>query len=581
MNQRNHETAHDTGHKAAHDPSELPPQPSAWQLFTAFHSPAQRWPGALRAALALFIPGAVALLLGYGSVMLLIAAGGCVVIYGEGHPFRTRWRVMGVAGLCLIAGATSGSFVGSVVYSEMQAGGSHMWLILTALFTVTLATLGAFVQNALRLPPPGSFFIVMVSGGSTMVARLGYNPVEVGLWASLGVASALVIGMIPALVNPRGPQNNAVRSLEASIAALERSNSSAFAVHHQTQTALTDAWFSLADAGIIRGSKIIDDSQADLVERVIDANRRLIEIRQRLGIHGDAVNIVDTPNLIDETQRSIPLARPSVTYRIYRSLERYSHASMTATKVAITGGVAGLVSVLVGLDRPDWAVVSSLMVLQWGPDRTAGSIRGLHRLVGSVLGIFLYALLFSFGLDSWTLLIALAACQFGAEILVVKNYALTTIVTTPLALLLGGNVSGPLVPLVAGRVAEVSLSVIVALVVLRFWKASTDEKHYLRHIGRCYLQMGTLLGALLTGTPNEALNIRRDLQYELLSERQAIQSLGINHPDTAAKHWEGHRKIRAAGYLMLDYCRTHADTMADREDIAKLAKTVHTAKEYS
>lgn len=67
-------------------------------------------------------------------------------------------------------------------------------------------------------------------------------------------------------------------------------------------------------------------------------------------------------------------------------------------------------------------------------------------MVGSIIGIFLYALLFSFGLDSWTLLIALAACQFGAEVLVVKNYALTTIVTTPLALLLGGNVAGSRCP---------------------------------------------------------------------------------------------------------------------------------------
>ncbi|WP_224784266.1 hypothetical protein [Corynebacterium amycolatum] len=77
---------------------ELPPQPSAWQLFTAFHSRAQRWPGALRAALALFLPGAVALLTGHGSEMLLIAAGGCVVIYGEGHPYRSRLRVMATAG---------------------------------------------------------------------------------------------------------------------------------------------------------------------------------------------------------------------------------------------------------------------------------------------------------------------------------------------------------------------------------------------------------------------------------------------------------------------------------------------------
>ena len=52
--------------------------------------------------------------------------------------------------------------------------------------------------------------------------------------------------------------------------------------------------------------------------------------------------------------------------------------------------------------------------------------------------------------------------------------------------------------------------------------------------------MGALLGALLTGTPNQALDIRRDLQYELLSERQAISSLATNDPEIATPHWDGH-----------------------------------------
>lgn len=557
---------------------ELPPQPSAWQLFTAFHSRAQRWPGALRAALALFLPGAVALLTGHGSEMLLIAAGGCVVIYGEGHPYRSRLRVMAIAGLCLIAGVMSGSFVGSVVHGEIASGGSNLWLLLIALFTTALATIGAFIQNALRLPPPGSFFIVMVSGGTTMVARLGFNPVETAMWATVGVLSAIVIGMAPRLWNPHGPEMAAVESLESAIDAMEKSDSTSFAVHHQAQTALTDAWESLADAGIIRGSKIVKPSHTELVNRVIAAHQRLIAIRGRLGVHGSAVDIVDTPNLFDETQTTIPLARPSVSYRIFRSFDRYSHASMTAAKVAITGGLAGLISVLVGLDRPDWAVVSALMTLQWGPDRTAGSIRGIHRMVGSIIGIFLYALLFSFGLDSWTLLIALAACQFGAEVLVVKNYALTTIVTTPLALLLGGNVAGELAPIVTDRVLEVGIACALALAVLHFWPTESIEKHYLRHIPRCYRQMGALLGALLTGTPNQALDIRRDLQYELLSERQAISSLATNDPEIAAPHWDGHRRIRTAGYLLLDYCRTHPDIRPSHEEISKLAEVVQAAK---
>ncbi|NLP38621.1 MAG: FUSC family protein, partial [Corynebacterium pollutisoli] len=69
-----------------------PPRPSAWQLFTAFHSPGRRWPGALRAGLAMGLPGTVAILLGFEAELLLIAAGSFTVIHGEGYAYRARWK---------------------------------------------------------------------------------------------------------------------------------------------------------------------------------------------------------------------------------------------------------------------------------------------------------------------------------------------------------------------------------------------------------------------------------------------------------------------------------------------------------
>lgn len=113
--------------------------------------------------------------------MLLIAAGGFTVIYGEGRPYRARWKVMLVAGALIALSATGGAFIGDYMWAAMTTGGTHWWLLLSAGYTISIATVGTFIQNALRLPPPGSFFIVMVGGGSTMVAQLGLNPVDVGL----------------------------------------------------------------------------------------------------------------------------------------------------------------------------------------------------------------------------------------------------------------------------------------------------------------------------------------------------------------------------------------------------------------
>ena len=101
----------------------LPQRPSALQLFTAFNTSARRWPGALRAALAIIIPGSVAILIGHPDAVLLVSAGAFSVIYGEGHPYRTRRRIILTAGALLTLAATVGSLIDG--------------LVLTALFTVT------------------------------------------------------------------------------------------------------------------------------------------------------------------------------------------------------------------------------------------------------------------------------------------------------------------------------------------------------------------------------------------------------------------------------------------------------------
>lgn len=79
------------------------------------------------------------------------------------------------AGVLLTLAATVGSLVGELVFAP---GHGHWWLLLSAAFAISIGALGAFLQNALRLPPPGSFFVVMVGGGSTMLARTDITPLR-------------------------------------------------------------------------------------------------------------------------------------------------------------------------------------------------------------------------------------------------------------------------------------------------------------------------------------------------------------------------------------------------------------------
>lgn len=551
-----------------------PKRQNPLKLFTAFHTPGPRWPGALRAALALLIPGGIALMFGYETEMLLIAAGGFAVIYGEGHPYRKRFHVMATAGVLLATSAMAGAFVGEVVWGQINTGGSTWWLLLVVGFVTALATVGTWIQNALRLPPPGSFFIVMVAGGSTMVARLGLNPVEVGSWALIGAATGLILGLLPALINPHGPEERAVDVLEKAVRDFQNAPQSAVAKNHQAETALSHAWFALSDAGILAGGQVRKTSQSDLVGRVQRAHTKLAILNTR--IHGNDVGAAsDAPSYLDLSRTAIPHARPSITYRFYRSASPHSHATTTAGKVMVSALLMGVVGLAFGLGRPDWAIVSGLLVLQWGPDRIPGTIRGLHRVVGSIVGIGLYAILHLIGVEGWSLLIALAICQFFAEVFVVRNYAICVIFTTPLALLMGNAVTEPLGEIVISRTSEVVLSIIFSLLLLWFFIPGAEPKHHARLIRRAQDAMAGLLGRILITKPADALAERRDLQFELLSERRAAQSRAVNSlDDDSTTYWGDHLRIQRAGYTLLDYCTTNANRTITREEVGQLADMI-------
>ena len=379
-----------------------------------------------------------------------------------------------------------------------------------------------------------------------MVARLGLNPLEVG------ALSGLSLGMLP---RP-APERGAVDTLEKAVADFAAGEPSV-AKLHQARTALSHAWDTLGDAGVIRAGRIVDDSRADLVSRTLSAHRQLALLNSP---ENDPEELTDTPNYLDLTRTAIPHTRPSMSYRLYRSLHRHSHATMTGGRVFAAALGAGALGIALGFDRPDWAIVSALLILQWGPDRLPGTIRGLHRLLHVA------------DLTLWGLLLALAVCQFFAEVFVVRNYVLCVIFTTPLALMMGNALALPLGETMTSRTIEVLLSVVFALALL--WVAPRDAAHHARLMRRSRETMLALLGTLLAATPNEALAQRRDLQFELLSERRAAQSLAGNHPEVAAARWTEHLALQNTGYALLDRCNARPDTRLPLGDIQAVAERI-------
>lgn len=137
---------------------------------------------------------------------------------------------------------------------------------------------------------------------------------------------------------------------------------------------------------------------------------------------------------------------------------------MTATVGAATllAGVAGVL--LVGTHWY-WAMVGAVAAVG-GAHVTARLIRGVQRLVGTLLGVLIAAGLLALHLPPWLVIVAAVALQAGAELYVGRNYGIAMIFVTPLALLmvsLASPVGTDL--LLRDRVVETIIGVAVGTVV--------------------------------------------------------------------------------------------------------------------
>ena len=107
--------------------------------------------------------------------------------------------------------------------------------------------------------------------------------------------------------------------------------------------------------------------------------------------------------------------------------------------VAIVGVLLGLV---IDPDRTYWIVGSAVAVIGVAAARRAAFQRGLHRMLGTVVGAGLYVLLALLHPGGIWLALLLGLLQFSIELVVVRHYALALVFITPLVLLLTGAATG-------------------------------------------------------------------------------------------------------------------------------------------
>ncbi|MCM3781166.1 FUSC family protein [Microbacterium hydrocarbonoxydans] len=111
-------------------------------------------------------------------------------------------------------------------------------------------------------------------------------------------------------------------------------------------------------------------------------------------------------------------------------------------RVAIVAVLGVLLGLVVDPARTYWIVGSAVAVIGIAAARRAAVQRGLHRMLGTVVGAGVYALLALLHPTGLWLALLLGALQFAIELVVVRHYALALVFITPLVLLLTGAATG-------------------------------------------------------------------------------------------------------------------------------------------
>lgn len=113
---------------------------------------------------------------------------------------------------------------------------------------------------------------------------------------------------------------------------------------------------------------------------------------------------------------------------------------LEAALVGVFVGGSYALAVALRLNNPYWVPISCAAILQGATFRVVWH-RNVHRIVGTVIGMGLVWLIFSFQPDYWALAFLLFVLQMAVELLITKNYALAVIFITPLTVIMAETAS--------------------------------------------------------------------------------------------------------------------------------------------
>jgi uncharacterized membrane protein YccC len=140
--------------------------------------------------------------------------------------------------------------------------------------------------------------------------------------------------------------------------------------------------------------------------------------------------------------------------------------SMITARVMLAVAAAALLGAFFRAGHGYWVVMVAGAVLQATHVSRDSAIRALQRVVGTVMGVFVFGFIrFADPRGAW-LIVVLVMLQFAIEVVVARHYALALAFITPTALTIAAAATSAPGPLVHQRIVDTVLGAAIAMMVL-------------------------------------------------------------------------------------------------------------------
>ncbi|MCM6775187.1 FUSC family protein [Nocardia sp. CDC159] len=392
-----------------------------------------RW-SALSAMIAVGAPEVTLLAAGHLELALYTSAGGLCALYAHGLPYAARARTLAWVLLAMLAGTAVAACTAALTDAAVLR--VAVIALLSGLFKVGC--------DATRIGPPGNVvFTFVVATAAFVPTRLAAVPTHLAL-VLLGGVLAWCVCLAPSIFRPHAPERLAVARALTTSARLLRTTPDDPAearLRYEAAAAVYAAWNTL------RQTPVLSAERAPLARLVARAESAMAAHR------ADQADVLEEWARALRRRRGIPTVRPvaaeldemrgvaaeraadadaSGVRRLLAAFVPGSALLPIGIRVALGGAAAGWTSMMLGVDRPYWAVLTA--VAAFVANTALSWQRAVLRVLGSLGGVLLFTALAPLLHSAAALVVVSLVCLLAVEATISRNYGLAMIFVTPMAL---------------------------------------------------------------------------------------------------------------------------------------------------